>query len=197
MPRLLHRTLPSDLDTPVAAYLRLAKGEAWSFLFESVEGGMVRGRYSLMGIRPDIIWKCERGGKVTVNGKEEYRKPLESLRHYLSASRIVPPENLPPMCGGGLFGYLGYDFIHVFEDIPDNNPDTLAVPDGLMFRPTLLAVFDSFQNSITLAAPVWEGTSEAKANALLDMAAERLSAPFPPEPVASSSPLVFPDAVGQ
>jgi anthranilate synthase component 1 len=98
--------LVSDLETPVSAMLKLAEGRPYSFLFESVEGGAVRGRYSMIGLRPDLIWRC-RGDKAEINrraltGNGEEFEPhgegaLDSLRAIIAESRIDIPKGLPPM----------------------------------------------------------------------------------------------------
>src|SRR5262249_23163924 len=105
--------LVSDLETPVSAMLKLAEGRPYSFLFESVEGGAVRGRYSRIGLRPDLIWRC-RGDKAEINrraltGNGDGFEPhgegaLDSLRAIIAESRIEIPKGLPPMASG-LYGY--------------------------------------------------------------------------------------------
>jgi len=191
--QLVHFTFPSDLETPVATYLKLAKSEKYSFLFESVEGGLVRGRYSIMGIQPDIIWKHEKGDT----------EGLVKLRALVKQSELHPPAGLPPMAGGGLFGYLGYDFVRASENIPDTHENALGVPDALLFRPSILVVFDSFANSITLTSPIWAGTTDPQAAyqaaiARLKAAHARLVAPQAHTPAdVNTLPLHFPAESGQ
>ena len=189
--QLLHLTLPSDLETPIGTYLKLATGERYSFLFESVEGGLVRGRYSIMGMQPDLVWHHEKGQP----------DGLKKLRELVAQSRLTPADGLPPMAGGGLFGYLGYDFVRSAEAIPDSHSNDLGIPDALLFRPTLLAVFDSFANSITLTAPVWPHLQSPKeayeaARARLEVAKTRLLTPQAHSAVNDkAAPLSFsPDA---
>ncbi len=109
-------SLVADLDTPVSAYLKLTEGEKNSFLLESVEGGAIRGRYSFIGIKPDIIWRCD-GSKASINRtalsnpdafEDLADDPLDSLRSLLSESIIDLPAHLPPMAAG-IVGYMGYD----------------------------------------------------------------------------------------
>src|SRR5580658_1147461 len=132
---LVWRLGVADLETPVAAYLKLAHGRPNTFLLESVEGGASRGRYSIIGLEPDLIWRC-RGGVAEINRDAtaapfafvpETIPPLDSLRALVAESRLDVPESMPPMCGG-LVGYLGYDMVRQMEKLPDSNPDTLGVP---------------------------------------------------------------------
>ncbi|HEX3993011.1 MAG TPA: anthranilate synthase component I, partial [Acetobacteraceae bacterium] len=115
---LVWRRGVADLETPVAAYLKLAHGKPNAFLLESVEGGTTRGRYSVIGMAPDLIWRCE-NGRAAINRSvhsaphafvPEARPPLDSLRSLINETRLDVPGNLPPMAGG-LVGYLGYDMV--------------------------------------------------------------------------------------
>ena len=153
-------TLVSDLDTPVAAFMKIAGEQANSFLLESVEGGATRGRYSFIGLKPDIIWRCY-GNQAQVN-----RNPLadpesfvecpdstiSSLRQLVKEACVELPPDLPPMATG-LVGYLSYDTIRLVENLQDINPDSLNVPDGIFLRPTIMAVFDTIEDTVTLITP--------------------------------------------
>jgi len=160
-PQLVWTTIPADLETPVSVLMKLANNKPNSFLLESVEGGAVRGRYSFIGMEPDLIWRC-RGNLAEINRQAqtnseafvaEERAPLDSLRALMVESCVDIPENLPPMAAG-LVGYMGYDTIRLAENIPDTNPDDLNVPDGLYIRPTLIAVFDTIADTLDLVTPV-------------------------------------------
>jgi anthranilate synthase component 1 len=189
---LLWRHGVADLETPVAAFLKLAHGEPNSFLLESVEGGAARGRYSIIGLRPDLIWRC-RDGRPEVNRDAgaaphafvpDARPALESLRALLAETRLDVPEGLPPMAGG-LVGYLGYDMVRLMERLPAKNQDALGIPEAIMLRPTLFAIFDNVNDELTLAAPLFPRpgmTAErawAAAQAVLDAAAAALARPLP------------------
>jgi anthranilate synthase component 1 len=161
-PTLVWTTLVADLETPVSAMMKLADGRPMSFLLESVEGGATRGRYSIIGMKPDIIWRCRRD-QAEINRQArrdpeafeaETARPLDSLRALLAESRVEIPAPLPPMASG-LFGYLGYGMIGQVERLPDANPDTLGVPDGLLIRPTVIAIFDTVLDRVTVVTPVW------------------------------------------
>ena len=155
--------LVADLETPVSAMLKLARNARYSFLLESVEGGAVRGRYSIIGMNPDLIWKVE-NGKAAINRKAGNTPegpfepltlmPLESLRALLAESRIALPEDAPPMAAG-VFGYMGYDMVRLMEELPEANPDSLGLPDAMLIRPTIMAIFDSVKDEVTVTSPVY------------------------------------------
>jgi anthranilate synthase component 1 len=170
--QVLWRRGVADLETPVAAFLKLADGKPNSFLLESVEGGASRGRYSIIGLEPDLIWRC-RAGAAELNRdahaapfafQPDARPPLESLRALIAESRMKLPEGLPPMCGG-LIGYLGYDMVRQMERLPNKNTDAIGIPEAILGRPQLFAIFDNVTDLLTLAAPVYprEGLAAAKA----------------------------------
>ncbi len=191
-PQVVSRNLVADLDTPVSAYLKLAKGEKYSGLLESVEGGDTRGRYSIIALRPDILWKSN-GNNVEIcrdtdKGPEQFvpleDKPLESLRKLVAENMIDLPHPLPPMAAG-IVGYMGYDMVRQMEHLETNKADPIGVATSVFIRPTVMAIFDSVTNLITLVTPVRpeEGvraeTAYNEAEALLDNMQERLDAPLP------------------
>jgi anthranilate synthase component I len=181
-PQVVWTTLVADLETPVSAFLKVAGGRANSFLFESVEGGAVRGRYSMIGLEPDLIWRTQ-GTRAEVNRAARAKPddfmacaepPLAALRALIAESRIVLPEKLPPMAAG-LFGYLGYDMVRLMEELPPPNPDVVGIPDAIMLRPTIVIVFDAVLDSITVVTPV-RPEAGVTAAAAYSRASERLSA---------------------
>ncbi|OYV48835.1 MAG: anthranilate synthase component I, partial [Acidocella sp. 20-58-15] len=168
----------ADLLTPVAAFLKLAHGKKFSFLLESVEGGATRGRYSVIGMAPDLIWRCE-NGVALLNRDAQHdpdnflpvgEPPLDSLRDLIAETKLDVPEGLPPMTGG-LSGYLGYDMVRLMEDIPNANPDVLGIPEAILVRPSLFAIFDTVTDELTLAAPIYPkaGMSAATAYAAAEL----------------------------
>ena len=160
-PQVVYTRLVADLETPVSAMLKIADGRPNSFLLESVEGGDTRGRYSIIGLKPDAIWRCmgnkaeiNRQARIDSNAFEPYETgALDALRSFIEESRLELPDELPPM-SAGVFGYMGYDTVRLMEDLPNENPDVLGLPDGLFLRPTVIAVFDSVKDEVTVVTPV-------------------------------------------
>ena len=180
-PQVVYTALIADLETPVSAFLKLAEGKPNSFLFESVEGGSIIGRYSFLGMRPDLIWRC-RGSAAEINRQarfdpesfEAQDKPvLDSLRDLIEECRFELPEGLPPMASC-LLGYMGYDTVRLMEGLPDSNPSAIDVPDGLFIRPTVVAVFDRVEDLVTVFTPVWP-RDDVSARAAYAQACERLA----------------------
>ncbi len=160
-PQVVWTTLVADLETPVSAMLKLSDGRPNSFLLESVEGGAVRGRYSIIGLKPDLIWRCF-GDRAEINRSARFEADafevcdegaLAALRSIIDESRIELPDELPPMAAG-LVGYMAYDMVRLIERLPDSNPDTLGLPDGLFLRPTIMAIFDNIEDVVTVVTPV-------------------------------------------
>ena len=171
----------ADLDTPVSLMLKVTQGRKDSFILESVTGGEVRGRYSIIGMKPDLVWKCH-GNQAHLNRDarfdenafvEEKSDPLTSLRNLISESAIDLPEDLPPM-SSGLFGFLGYDMIRLVEHLPDINPDPLGLPDAVMQRPSVVVVVDGVKGEVTVISPAWVN-SGLSARAAYAQAAERVA----------------------
>jgi anthranilate synthase component I len=180
-PQIVARSVVADLDTPVSAWMKLGASDPYSFLLESVQGGEIRGRYSIIGLRPDIIWRC-RGAKAELNVKAqeapeafvpEAKAPLASLRDLLARTRLELPPALPPMASG-VFGYLGHDMVRLMERLPAQKPDPLGLPDAIMVRPTIVAIFDAVRADVTIATPVFPAPGVGAREAY-DKAEERLS----------------------
>ena len=148
-----------DLETPVSALLKLGAEKPGSFLLESVQGGDFRGRYSIVGLKPDLIWRVKngraeisRGGFADRAFRVQRDEPIKILRKLLARSALQLPPELPPMAAG-VFGYLGYDMVRFMERLPDKAPDPLATPDAMLVRPTIVAIFDNVASEITLVTP--------------------------------------------
>jgi len=178
--QLVWQWATADLETPVSAYLKLCSDEPYSFLFESVEGGAVLGRYSAIGLKPDFIWRYPRDAKGN---------PLDDLKRHVKESRLDSTgENLPPMATSGLFGYLGYGMIRLVENIPDTKPDELNIPDSILIRPGVMVIFDNVKSMICVSVPVREHKGNSKktaraaydhATGILDETLARLNGPLP------------------
>ncbi|NDW51993.1 anthranilate synthase component I [Aliiroseovarius sp. PrR006] len=178
--QVVYTRLAADLDTPVSLMLKLTEARRDSFMLESVTGGEVRGRYSIVGMKPDLIWEC-RGESARVNRMARFDgdayedmpgNPLDAFRAVLAESAIDLPDDLP-QASAGLFGYLGYDMIRLVEHLPDVNPDPLGVPDAVMMRPSVVAVLDGVKGDVTLVSPSFV-SSGLTAKAAYAQAAERV-----------------------
>jgi anthranilate synthase component 1 len=209
--QIVWTTLVADLETPVSAYLKLTAGEGGprgnAFLLESVEGGETRGRYSMIGLKPDLLWRC-RGEFAEMNRdpagdpqgfQPTGLPPLDSLRALLGESAISMPPSLPPM-SAGVFGYLGYDMVRHMEALPEANTDVLGVPDALLMRPTVMVVFDAVRDEITIVTPVRQqpgvpsDAALAGARERLTAALDALESPLPRSDAAiTEHPAVGPD----
>ncbi|MEM6590033.1 MAG: anthranilate synthase component I, partial [Pseudomonadota bacterium] len=178
--QVVYARLAADLDTPVSLMLKLTGAARDAFVLESVTGGEVRGRYSIIGMKPDLIWQCHgtsarvnRNAKIDTQTFEDVTEdPLTSLRGLIAESRIDLPADLPA-ASAGLFGYLGYDMIRLVEHLPDVNPDPLGLPDAVMQRPSVVAVLDGVKGDVTVVAPAWV-SSGLSARAAYAQAAERV-----------------------
>ncbi len=178
--QLVYTRLAADLDTPVSLMLKLTEARTDTFMLESVTGGEVRGRYSIVGMKPDLIWRCR--DKVSeINRAARFDPlafapldghPLTTLRALIAESAVDMPDDLPP-AAVGLFGYLGYDMIRLVEHLPDVNPDPLGLPDAVLIRPSVVAVLDGVKGDVTLVSPAWV-TSGLSARAAYAQAAERV-----------------------
>ena len=178
--QVVYSRLAADLDTPVSLMLKLTGAAKDAFVLESVTGGEVRGRYSIIGMKPDLVWQCH-GDTSRLNRQARFDPdafedmpgdPLSTLRSLIAESRIDLPADLPK-AAAGLFGYLGYDMIRLVEHLPDVNPDPLGLPDAMMIRPSVVAVLDGVKGEVTVVSPAWvnDGLS---ARAAYAQAAERV-----------------------
>jgi len=200
-PQVVVRRLVDDLETPVSAFLKVGHGRTHAFLLESVEGGAVNGRYSIITREPDVVWRCRDGraelarGEAVAAGRFTPVSDdiLGSLRALMAASRFDLPSGLPPMAAG-LFGVFGYDMVRLLEPLGQANPDPLDLPDAVLTRPAIVAIFDSVQHEIVLVSAVYPD-SGLDAQAAFDDAVARLDnferdlrTPLPSTPQAVEVP---------
>ncbi len=191
-PQVVWTTLVADLETPVSAFLKITGARSKhsrrdgsapiGFLLESVEGGAVRGRYSIIGLEPDLIFRAN-GGHAEINRDPLAHPhgfapagaaPLAALRALIEESRIALPDALPPMAAG-VFGYLGYDMVRLMEDsLSEPGPDPIGIPDAILVRPTLVIVFDAVEDTVTIVTPV-RPRKAVTARTALSRARERLA----------------------
>lgn len=179
--QIVYTRLAADLDTPVSLMLKLTGAARDGFMLESVTGGEIRGRYSIIGMKPDLIWQCN-GTKSRLNRmarfdstafEDQSGDPLTNLRALLEESKIDLPIDLPA-ASAGLFGYLGYDMIRLVEHLPNVNPDPIGLPDAILQRPTVVAVLDGVKGDVTVVSPAWVNGAMS-ARAAYAQAAERVS----------------------
>jgi anthranilate synthase component 1 len=169
----IYREIVADLETPVSAFLKINRG-GYSFLLESVEGGERLARYSFIGTEPYRV--------LTVRG-EDKTDPLPIVAEELDKYKIVPVSELPRFCGGAV-GYLSYETVTRFEELPSPERDPLGVPESLfMFVDTML-VFDHVTHKIKVLSYVrLDGDiAEAYQKAVdkIDNLVDRLSQPLEP-----------------
>ena len=177
--QLVSTRLVFDLETPVSAYMKLADNRKNTFLLESVEGGAVRGRYSIIGLDPDLVFKAL-GAEASVARAPDlstFQKidipTLDAVRTLLAESRIDVPAGLPPM-SAGVFGFLGYDTVRLMEDLPPEKSTGLQLPDTVLVRPRVVVIFDSVKDELTIVTPVRPDTA-TDARKAYDQAVNRLT----------------------
>lgn len=195
---LVWRRQIADTDTPISAALKLFEPGRGDYLLESVEGGAVRGRHSLIGLAPDLVfraqenraeinrhWSTDRDAFTPADGGA-----LESLRALVAECRAEMDAELPAALAC-LVGYFGYETVGLVEKLPRPAPNPIDVPDMLFVRPTVILIFDRLADQLYLVAPVWKGSfrdaDKAVEEALerIDAAAAKLAAPLPsPAPSA-------------
>ena len=190
--QIVFRRVVADLETPVGAYLKLSEGRRNTSLLESVQDGATRGRYSMIGFDPDIILRVE-AGKASINRnaglagglfEQVSQPPLDALRALVAESQADIPPGLPSTAAG-IYGYLGYEMVRLMERLPDRHDRGLDLPDALLMRPTMLAVFDTVKDELYLTAPVYvrRGVSARQAwesaQAKIDEAVGRLGRTLP------------------
>ena len=178
--QIVYTRLAADLDTPVSLMLKLTGAQKDAFVLESVTGGEVRGRYSIIGMKPDLVWRCQ-GDTSSINRTARFDSdafvpqdgnPLDVLRTLIGECKIDLPDDLP-QSAAGLFGYLGYDMIRLVEHLPNVNPDPLGLPDAIMLRPSVIAVLDGVKGEVTVVSPAWVSDGQT-ARAAYAQAAERV-----------------------
>ena len=184
----VYREIMADMETPVAAFLKLDRGN-YSFLLESVEGGEKWGRYCFLGGEPSIVFQSK-GSRVEItrNGHSEVQdgvNPLDVLKHMMQAYRPVEVEGLPRFFGGAV-GYLTYDMVRFFERLPDQTIDDLNVPDSMFMITDTIVIFDHMLQKIKVVSnALVDGPPEKayqEALAKIDQLIARLRRPVPPRP---------------
>lgn len=197
---LVWRRVVADTETPIGAALKLIEPGRGDYLLESVEGGEIRGRYSMLGLDPDLMfrstdhraevnrhWRHERDSFEPLPGDS-----LSELRALATACRIDMPEGLPPALAF-LVGYFGYETIGLVEDLPRAPQSELSLPDMLFARPALVLVFDGLTNELYVIAPLWANDDDPsgkieRATDRIDEALRRLADKVPAADRLSAMP---------
>jgi len=151
----VYREILADLETPVSAYLRIAQGADYAFLLESVEQADTLGRYSFLGANPTIVFRSKGRSVSIIRGTQcetyESDDPLAELRALMADYDPVRVEGLPAFHGGAV-GYIGYDQVRFFEQLPDTNPDELDAPDLYFMITDTMLIFDHVNNRIKVVS---------------------------------------------
>ena len=167
-PQLVWASQVSDLETPVSALLKLQHHHSHYFMLESVEGGETRGRYSILGLDPDMCWRCK-DGKPEISHTPPFTDDsyepvwdasMASLRNIIREHHMDIPTELPPMAAG-LIGFMGYGMVSEMERIEQPKADPIGIPDSVFVRPRLMLIFDGVDGVIYLIAPIWNTKGDA------------------------------------
>jgi anthranilate synthase component 1 len=155
----VYKEINADLDTPVSAFLKMKKDD-YAFLLESVEGQENVARYSFLGSNPSLVFKSKgRNIQIIYPHKKTARNfntaddPLSEIKKVMRGFKTVPIKGLPRF-SGGLVGFIGYDMVRFFEEIPDENPDDLGLPDAVFILTDTILVFDHVNHSIKIVSNV-------------------------------------------
>lgn len=181
VPTVVWTKTVADLETPVAAYMKLCATRDHTFLLESVEGNAARGRYSVLGFDPDLVFRAKgEDGEINREFARDRTafKPVpgrayDALKALIHESEFKMPDGLPPMAAG-IFGYLGYDMVRQMERLGAPNPDALGLPDAILVRPRTVLIFDSVKDEITIVTQV-RPSADVPAAAAYARAVERIT----------------------
>lgn len=151
----VYKEINADLDTPVSVFLKIKKTE-YSFLLESVEGASKVAHFSFLGSNPSLVLESKgRNIKISYLHKGAIRKfvtkadPLDEIKKIMRGFKAVSVQGLPRFYGG-LVGYIGYDMVRFFEQVPDKNPDDLRLPDCCFMLSDTILIFDHLQHKIKI-----------------------------------------------
>ena len=155
----VYKEINADLDTPVSAFLKINKDD-YVFLLESVEGQEKIARYSFLGTKPSLVFKSKgRNIQIIYPPKKLTRRfvtkktPLDEIKNIMQDFKTVNIKGLPRFYGG-LVGYMGYDMVRFFEEIPDKNPDDLRLPDSIFILTDTILVFDHVNHTIKIVSNI-------------------------------------------
>lgn len=179
----VYEEINADLDTPVSAFLKMEQSD-YSFLLESVEGQEKIARYSFLGSSPSLIFKS-RGKQIEIIDPQKNKSrifvtkstPLDEIKKIMRDFRSVEVAGLPRFYGG-LVGYIGYDTVRFFENIPDKNKDLLKIPDTLLILTDSLLIFDRLNHSVKILSNIIlpKGSSSLNKKQLYEKAIKKIDA---------------------
>lgn len=203
---VLFKKISADIITPVLASLKVAKHfPNHHFLFESAENGNNKGRFSLLGFMPDLMWKCvgeesfinDDFAKNPQNFSQEKGDVLNNLRALIKKSHIdwsglnYGSGTLPSM-SAGIFGYMGYDMVRLMEKISNRElADELKIPDSIFIRPQIIVVFDNLFDCALICAPVFSKQKYQDVVARISAAEEILMEPYKAKPIKAKTDFNF------
>ena len=209
-PALLWQRQNADTDTPVAAALKLIEPGRGDFLLESVEGGAIRGRHSLIGLAPDLVFRAA-GESAAINrqwltDRDAFapcpEPTLAALRRLVGDCLMDVPAELPRALAC-LVGYFGYETVGLVERLPRAADPGLGLPDMMFVRPTVVLIFDRLADALFIVAPVWPDGSDTErliadaSDRIMATAARLATTPLPPpsraEPTETRLAPVLPD----
>ncbi|MCH7801296.1 MAG: anthranilate synthase component I, partial [Chloroflexi bacterium] len=140
----IYREINADLETPVSAYLKIAR-PPYSFLLESVEGGEHIARYSFIGTEPTKVFKTGEGEEY---GAVDPLKPIEEELSQYTMADVPAPERF----NGGAVGYLTYDAVRYFEKLPTPDDDPIGVPESVFMLTSTYLIFDHLRHKIKVVS---------------------------------------------
>lgn len=173
---VLYKKIPTDTHTVIGSYLKIAKKfPHYNFLLESAENSANKGRFSVIGINPDKIWKCQNSTSYINNDfvatpknfVKESGDPLKNFRQFVKDCQInwshlhYGNSSLPNICAG-VFGYMGYDMVRLMENLPNKNlNDDINIADSIFIRPQILVIFDNLFDCALICAPLYSQSLES------------------------------------
>jgi len=156
----IYAELLGDLETPVSVFLKVCEDNKYAYLLESVESADKIGRYSFLSTNPSLVFQSKgRDIKITNTKSKSQTKiftttnPLDEIRKIQKRFKYVRLKQLPRFCGG-FVGFISYDMVRFFEEIPDKNKDDLDLPDCIFMLSEDLIIFDHFEKKILIVTNV-------------------------------------------